>query len=176
MAINPAMDAMLTMEPDPRPIIAGRTAWDMWSTPSTLTRHSRSRSPGVVVSAVPTCPMPALFTSTSHRPCAASTWATPFVHDASSATSTTSASARCPASRIRRAVASAAAPSRSVAHATAPAAAKHSAIAAPMPEPAPVTMAMRSARENMGNEGDQNEDQGRWPQHQCAPWASTYTA
>src|SRR5260370_4085927 len=99
---------------------------------------------------VPTCPMPALLTSTSQRP-----WFSPRTRSMSSfALPGSETSVRpnraCPPARwIAATTAMPRVSSRSATVTRAPAWPKHSAVAAPIPEPAPVTIATLFLRENI---------------------------
>src|SRR5690349_11978282 len=106
--------------------------------------YTRSRSSSVVVSIVPTCATPALLTRTSSGPYRSSTAAKARVTSCCRETSHAKASAVPPAARIDSSVSSAG--ETSMIPTCAPRAAKSRAIACPIPEPPPVTIAVRPAR------------------------------
>ena len=140
------------MVPARRASIDGRKALVTLNTPRTFTAIRRSRSAPSVCISVPTWPTPALFTSTSRRSCRCRTASAQRAHCASSETSRASIVAVRPVLAIRSRVASAVRSSRSVTTTWAPAAANASAMAAPMPDPAPVTSAIFPVRSNIRRE------------------------
>src|SRR5437764_3396880 len=103
----------------------------------------RSRSSSEVVSIVPTCATPALLTRMSSGPNISSTAANARLTSCWRETSHASALAVPPSARIDASVSSAGATSTMPTRA--PRAAKSRAIACPMPEPPPVTIAVRPA-------------------------------
>src|SRR3954451_17975353 len=104
--------------------------------PSRFTPITRCQSSTVVCSISAAWPMPALLWSTSTRPSSSNTCAANASTDSGSVTSTTCAFALPP---ISRATASAASRFTSATCTFAPSFAKSSALARPIPEPAPVT-------------------------------------
>src|SRR3954470_10869352 len=103
----------------------------------------RSRSSSVVCSIVPTCATPALLTSTSSGPNISSAAANARITSCWRETSHANASAAPPAERIACRVSSAG--ETSMMQTRAPRAANSRAIACPIPEPPPVTIAVRPA-------------------------------
>ncbi len=103
----PPTDAMFTIAPDCRASMLGRNTFETLNTPRTLTAYSASRSAPVVVTMVPTCPIPALFTSTSSRPSVSITSCATAWQVSSFVTSSRIASARPPSRAMSCAVAAA---------------------------------------------------------------------
>src|SRR5437773_5566897 len=98
---------------------------------------------------VPTCAMPALLTRMSIRPNSLATASTAASTSAGAETSQHRATASSSAARIAAAARSAASESMSNTATRAPCRANSVAIAAPMPDPAPVTTATLSPRSNI---------------------------
>ena len=105
-----------------------------------LTSITRRHSASDVSAAVLVSSMPAQFTSTSMRPCAARTASNRAATELSSATSTSASTAAKPDVRRAAAASAAAALRTSASTTTAPSCAKRRAVASPIPEAAPVTM------------------------------------
>jgi hypothetical protein len=109
-------------------------------TPHRLTSSVRFQSSVLVSRKEPEMPIPALLMSTSGVPYSAATFSASFSICCSSETSTVSAQAcGAPASRAMSAVRTAESASWSTAITRAPASANETAVARPMPLPAPVT-------------------------------------
>ena len=123
---------------------SGRASRDKRSTPSMLTSRNLVQSASESVRTSPRTKMPALLTTTSARPCAASTLRISACRSWPFETSTIIAVASPPAALISRTVASAVSPLMSVTQTCAPSLAKRKAIARPMPTPAPVITAILS--------------------------------
>ena len=83
----PATDDRLTIEPPPLSFIARTASRQPRNVPSALTALTLRKSASVVVSTLPSVPMPALLTRMSRRPKAASTASTTSRQRASSVTS-----------------------------------------------------------------------------------------
>src|SRR5215475_11775827 len=140
------MDAMLTMLPLRRGIISRATRCRQKKTPLALTRMMRSQSASVRSMMWARRVTPALFTRMSTRSKVATARSTIRSMAPRSPTSASRARLLGPAAPTASAAAWASAPSMSTATTCAPAWARAMATARPMPFPAPVTMATRSAR------------------------------
>src|SRR4051794_22597071 len=128
------------MRPEPWRFIPGATARQQWKVPPTLTSKQRRQSAGSSSSTAPSVSTPALFTSTSIRPNRSTAAATARSTDDRSVTSTSSWSSR---SAGTFELSGNATSSATTSHPSAP---NRSAIAAPMPRPAPVTTTTRPLR------------------------------
>ncbi len=143
--ISPAPDAVTTIEPPPAPAIARPNDCIPKSTPRRFTAMVRSQSSSVMSRTPPIVAIPALRWATCSGPSSAAMVFAAALFESGLVTSSSTAIAVPPLSVIPLAVASARAPSRS-AHATpAPCRASTAAVAAPIPDPAPVTTAVLSS-------------------------------
>src|SRR3954469_19196783 len=135
-ATRPAIDAVFTIEDRPPcAIIRVTNARTTSARPSRFTPITRCQSSTVVCSISAAWPMPALLWSTSTRPSSSNTREANASTASGSVTSTTCACALPP---ISRATASADSPFTSATCTFAPSFANSSALARPIPEPAPV--------------------------------------
>jgi hypothetical protein len=130
------------IEPPPWRSMWGTANLAPRNTERTLTAITRSQSSTLSSTAVPGRSVPALLNSTSSRPNCSTVLATMASTEAASATSTSMATAWPPPSLMAATVSSALRRRTSATATAAPSAAKRIALAAPMPEPAPVTIAI----------------------------------
>src|SRR5665647_2074111 len=150
MPTRPACELSLTMRPAPRGTIVRATAWVTKNRPLRLTSIIASQSASVTSRASWLAPRPALLTRMSMRPRSATRRCTAGSMLARSVTSSSTATARPPATRTcsTRPVTSAA--ERAPAATVAPAAARARTRSCPMPREAPVTRATWSERSKVG--------------------------
>ncbi len=133
---------MTTTEPEPRAIMPGRKARQASIVPVTLTRRVSSHSSsGISTSGALGPPMPLLLTSTSTRPNSPTAACAAASIDAGSRRSIATTRARRPAVRTCSATSSMGPADRPARTTSAPSAASRSAIARPIPLPAPLTAA-----------------------------------
>src|SRR5436190_1222681 len=136
-------DEMLTIRPQPSSSISGTTAWQQLNVPVRLTSRMRFQSSRLIFRNGSNPWRPALFTRIVGRPRRARTSATPASICCRSVTSTVNPIDVPPAASILAAVSSAELPSRSNTATAAPSVASRSLMARPIPEPPPVTIAVR---------------------------------
>src|SRR3954454_10724148 len=137
---SPDTDAVDTMAPPPLAAITGTACLAPRKTERTLTAITSSQSSSGSVTAVPGRMVPALLNKPWRVPKASTAVATMRATSGLLATSTWHATAWPPASSICSTVSLALFRRMSAATTAAPSAAKRSALARPMPEPAPVTI------------------------------------
>ena len=141
--VAPAPDRF-TIRPRSCPSITGSTAWQHKKLPIKLTCTVRTHSDTSLACTGPTGPaIPALLTRISMVWKRARVWSTIALTSDSSVTSTRTTSVSAPAFSTIRAVSSSSALVRAARANFAPSAAKASAMARPMPRPAPVISATR---------------------------------
>src|SRR6266851_2182310 len=140
---RPASDPMLMTRPKPRSVIPGTTALMTRSAPLKLMSRILSQNSSVVLTNGMKSSQPALFTTTSTGPRAASTARTADSTEAVRVTSISTAMAVPPAAVISLAVCSAVVRFRSATATLNPAAASAEAMPLPIPWAPPVTMATR---------------------------------
>src|SRR5436305_2712062 len=138
-------EEMLTIRPQPASIMSGTTAWQQSNVPVRLTARIRFHWSALIDRKGSKPWSPALFTRMVGRPRRRRTSATPASIWERSVTSTVTPTAVPPDATILAAVASAELVSRSKTATAAPSAASRSLMASPMPEPPPVTIAVRSS-------------------------------
>src|SRR5579883_2051039 len=138
---NEWVEAMLTIAPWPASIIAGRTARVQRQTPSRSTDMHRVQSSSVASSGFRKTLTPALLTRTLGAPNAARAASYIAATDASSVTSVSTKTVSAPRAASLAAMAEPVAGLISATTTRAPSLAKQPAIAAPIPCPAPVTIA-----------------------------------
>src|SRR2546423_10897920 len=135
---------MLTIRPQPASIMSGTTAWQQSNVAVRLTARIRFHFSALIERKRSKPWSPALFTRIVGLPRRERTSATPAAIWERSVTSTVTPVAVPPEAAILSAVASAELPSRSKTATAAPSLARRSLMARPMPEPPPVTIAVRS--------------------------------
>ncbi len=131
------------IEPPRCRCISGTAARDQSQVPPTLVRNTASQSAGSVVSTVPPQEKPAAVISTSSLPCRATISPTVVRAKSAAPTSPTCIDASPLAPEIAANVSCKPGASRSTKARDAPSFANSNALARPMPEPAPVTIAVR---------------------------------
>ncbi len=139
----------MTIEPRPASTMRGMAAWQNWNVPVRFTRSTRSQSSGATSWLCSKRRMPALFTRTSSRP--ASSVAAATARGAVAASPTSPARATMPAEAaapfpMASTASASASSSRSTATTVAPSSTSRCAVARPMPDAAPVTMATRPSK------------------------------
>src|SRR5205807_9231702 len=137
-------EEMLTIRPQPASIMSGTTAWQQSNVAVRLTARIRFHFSALIERKRSKPWSPALFTRIVGLPRRERTSATPAAIWERSVTSTVTPVAVPPEVAILSAVASAELPSRSKTATAAPSLARRSLMARPMPEPPPVTIAVRS--------------------------------
>src|SRR3984885_3253429 len=132
------------MCPSRRARMPGSTPWERYIAASRLISICSRQAAGSAVSTLPGRTMPAALTRMSMRPWRARTSATTLRASGSRAMSAGKAAARCPAAWMRFTRSSNRSARRATTATRAPSRASSSAVAAPIPEEAPVTRATRS--------------------------------
>ncbi len=160
---RPASEAVLTITPLPAASMCGSTARVSRKGAVRLTRMTRSHSASLTSASADIRSMiPALLTSTSTPPKRSTAVATTASTTDCSLRSPVTATAMPPASLISSTTARTPSALRSAATTRSPWAAKVSAVARPMPEPAPVTMTPRPSSPSAMNRSS-HVCQGRVP-------------
>src|SRR6266496_4242560 len=143
---KPLMEAVVMIRPPPCLTICRAAAWQQRKTPVRLTRSTRCHWASGCSRNGAECAIPALANITSSRPNAATTASTKACTCPASPTSTRTAMAWPPPSRISRATAAAASCWTSPSATRAPSAAKASPVARPIPSAPPVSAVTRPCK------------------------------